>query len=416
MKPWLRGLLFGVALLIGAGSTLLTWRYAAASTYGADFASYYYAVLAAAAGDDPYITANLVAAAEATGVRRGVHPFFYPPPFLLLMQWVRGLSLQSAYWAWFVVDLLAGLSVAGLLAAWWRDRGGDWPWLAWMGVLSLTAVANNHGMGQVNLPVLAFVLGGLWATERDRPVQGGALVGLACMLKMSPAFFVLWWMLRGRWRAVVAACVTGALLSVAALAVVPFAVQLRFYTEVLPAFSSGDYNGLRVPISLWANHSVPDVLNAVWPGAQGELSATARRLSSGFTILLLSGLAAAFWRRGPDRVAVAGQVGAVGIATLLVPVYTYEHHLVYALPAMVAVLGAVSLRRLPRLSLLLWIPAWVVLAMNLGLLRGATATWTGTAALLAEEAKFIALLVFFAGSIWVGRTTQRRGTSATGVP
>ena len=54
-------------------------------------------------------------------------------------------------------------------------------------------------------------------------------------------------------------------------------------------------------------------------------------------------------RRPPaDLLATAGQIGAVGVATLLVPVFTYEHHVVWAIPAVVVAAVAVTNGRISR--------------------------------------------------------------------
>ncbi|HVS03016.1 MAG TPA: hypothetical protein VMT16_09620 [Thermoanaerobaculia bacterium] len=98
-------------------------------THGRDFDSYHYAARVAAAGGDPYDLAALDRAAAAEGWRV-VHPYFYPPPFLLAMQWTLPLDLVTAWRVWFWVDELF-LWVVVLIA---------WAW-----------------------PVLALALAGLWA-------------------------------------------------------------------------------------------------------------------------------------------------------------------------------------------------------------------------------------------------------------
>jgi alpha-1,2-mannosyltransferase len=160
------------------------------------------------------------------------------------------------------------------------------------------------------------------------------------MLKMSPALFVVWWVVRREWRAIGAAVAAAIALSVASLPWAGPSVQARFYTEVLPTFSSGDYNSLAVSIGLFGNHSVPNLLNQVWPARGGVLSPIAQALS---TLVALGALAAlAVWFRAPNPTPFqrAAQASAFGVLMLLVPVYTYEHHLVFALPAaVIAVLG-----------------------------------------------------------------------------
>ena len=65
-----------------------------------DFASFYYAVQVASEGGDPYDRASLEATASASGKARSVHPYFYPPPFLMAMSWVDSFDLRVAYKLW----------------------------------------------------------------------------------------------------------------------------------------------------------------------------------------------------------------------------------------------------------------------------------------------------------------------------
>lgn len=313
---------------------------------GRDFASYYYAARVAAVGGDPYDTAQLSAMARDDESRKGVHPFLYAPPFLLSMAWAPAYDLDVAYHLWFWLHELCLVATVLVLWGWWRVLSPHLLALVAVWVALMTAIPNNHIMGQANFPGMALAIAGLWATDRRRPLLGGALLGAACMLKMSPALLVAWWLLRREWTAVAAAVGSAVVLSVLTLPWASVEVQLGFYRDVLPGFGSGDYNGLAVPIGMFGNHSIPNLFHQWFPGQGGLLSETARRLALLVNLALLAGLGWAFRRPGPDGLQRAAQVGAVGIAMLLVPVYTYEHHLVWTMPAGVAVLMGVERGRL----------------------------------------------------------------------
>lgn len=402
VRPWTR-LLVAAAVLWHLLSVLSqAWIEATEEPHGRDFASYYYAVHAAADGADPYDKAALGALARDDGTRRAVHPFFYPPPFLLLMGWVRPLELVTAYRIWFWVDELA-LWVAGFaLWRWWRGLSDVIPAALAVALGGLTAVWDNHLMGQANLPVLALVVLGLWAEDRDRPWLGGALVGAACMLKMSPALFVVWWLARRRFHAAGGAIAAAVALSAASLGLVPFGVQWRFYTEVLPGFGSGEYNGLTVPISLFGNHSVPNLLDTAFPGGGHRLSGAARALSAVVAVAIVGGLAWAFRGGADDAWQRAGQAAAIAVAMLLIPVYTYEHHVVWAVPAVVLAAAALHEGRLGEgfaIPLGLACAAWAFAIAPLKKL----ALWAGTAGAPLYELKFAALVVFLVAAATIGR-------------
>ena len=112
---------------------------------GRDFASYYYAVQAASMGADPYDKRMLAKAARKQGQRRSVHPFFYPPPFLLAMAWALPMDLHSAFQVWFWLDELAALAAMLALWGWWRELGAsDVAVLVAVALAAMTAVPNNR--------------------------------------------------------------------------------------------------------------------------------------------------------------------------------------------------------------------------------------------------------------------------------
>ncbi len=321
-----------------------TWR----SNSARDFASYYYAVQVAGEGGDPYATRALSKRARQDKTRTsGVHPFFYPPPYVLGFAWVLPLELKTAYRAWYVVNHLFLLAVLLSLWRWWPK-----PAMALaLGVMaaSFSPIPDNDWMGQANLFMLACMVPGLLLVERDRPWAGGALVGLACMLKMSPALLVAWWLLQRRWKPVVAACATAVLLSLASLPLVGLDEQLRFYTEVLPGFAQGDYHGLRVKILIPHNHSIPSLLHElVGGGTATSIGPTAGWIARLITLGLLGVLGWRFRRPAPDHVGALCQVGAVVVVMLVLPLYTYEHHMVSMLVPYAAVFAAARQGRLGR--------------------------------------------------------------------
>lgn len=373
-----------------------------AGAKGRDFASYYYAARVAQDGGDPYDKGALTGAARADGTRATVHPFFYPPPFLLLVAWAPSLPLHDAARIWFWADEAALLIATLSLLAWTGPLGGATPLAVAAFVAALTAIPNNHVMGQANLLPFAAAMAGLLAARRGRELLGGALVGAACMWKMSPALLVAWWALQGRWRAVAGSLVAAALLSVATGPWVGPAQQWHFYRDVLPGFATGDYNGLTVPIALFGNHSLPNLIHQLAPGSEHGLSPTARALSGAVALVLLGLTTAAVRRPATDGDVELAQVGAVCTALLLLPVYTYEHHLVWTLPAATAIVAGA--RRLGPVETALAGASLAVLAFDLSQIRGAaeTSRLPGLGEGL-QEAKTAALVIVWALCARLGR-------------
>jgi len=376
-------------------------------THARDFASYYYAVKVASAGQDPYLKSNLDQASRKDRTRKSVYPYFYPPTFLLPMIWVQPFELVTAYRLWFWFDELFLLGAALVLWRWWRPLGPAVGAMLAVTLALFTAIPNNHLMGQVNIPVLAMVIGGLYAARREEnwaQVLGGALLGLACMMKMSPGLVVAWCLLHRRYVLVGAACATAVLLSLLTLPLMSAELQIRFYTEVLPQFASGDYNGLNVPIGMFGNHSIPNIFHQM-TGGGARLSPLASAASSLCSLLIIGGLGWAFRKRPTDLMQEGAQLGAVCAAMLLVPVYTYEHHMVWMIPSVLICGAAVAEGRLTAR----WVPflclavaAWLFDLADLKQLSLYVDKMSPVFSFLVRELKFGALLVLFTASIRLG--------------
>ncbi|MSQ02583.1 MAG: DUF2029 domain-containing protein [Myxococcales bacterium] len=385
------------------------WKKVHTSTGGRDFASYYYAAEVALDGGDPYDTARMSARAREEGVRKSVHPFFYPPPFLLSVAWAGPVSLQAAYEVWFFLNealllLCLGLGVRAFGVPIWAAAMLLWTW---------SPIPDNAWMGQANLLALAPALLGL-AVAPKRPWLGGALVGVAAMLKMSPALFLGWWLLQRNWRAVGAAVVTAIGSSLLALPLVGFEAQTRFYLEILPGFSTGDYHGLTVPISLEANHSVGDLADRLFPGPGPLLSEGAQGMMSGVLLALL--LLVAWHARGTKNPAAI--LGALTVLMVVTPVYAYEHHLVFLVVAMGTAAGGASQRMRELAASGRWASAlcwglalaltWFFLAWPLPWLRAAQAALPSSFGWVTRESKTMAEAALFALCLALARDRVNR--------
>ena len=326
--------------------------------HGRDYATYHYAVAEALDGGDPYDTKALSARGKAERTRRRVHPFFYPPPFLLGMPWAAGLSLPMGYKVFF---WLSQLGILGVLVVMWRWFRAP-PVLLGLLACTLTPITDSAKMGQANALVLLLAVAGLWR-------MSGGLVGAAAMAKMSPALYLFAWAARKAWRPLLVAIAMAIALSLATLPLVSLDAQLRFYTEVLPGFSSGDYHGLTVKIALPANHSIPDLFNQYWPGPdRHSLSDVAHHGSRVVSLLALGGL---IWlaRKRRDPLGDANLYAAFSVLMLIAPVYTYEHHLVAALFPAAALGTALLAGRLRWWGWVAALPAYFFVAWPLYWLR-----------------------------------------------
>ena len=377
-RTWLILLVLVGYALMSAGPA---WNKVRNVRHARDFATYHYAAEQALDGQNPYDTKALSKRARAEKTRKKVHPYFYPPPFLLSVLWSPSFSLPTSYKIFFGINQLALLACFAVFRFWFRAP------LVVLATLALcfTPITDNAKMGQANVLVLLAAVVGLW-------LRSGVSVGVAAMAKMSPALYLFGFLAQGRIRPILASIGTAIGLSVIALPWVDWDTQWRFYTEILPGFSTGHYHGLTVKIGLPANHSIPDMFNQLWPGPNAHaLSDNAQRFSK-VTSMVLLGLCCWLGRVRRDRLGEAGLFGALTVLLLITPVYTYEHHLVMAIfPA--AVVGTALLDgRLGRWGWAVGLPAVFFTGWPLYWLRPLQRTFPDAHWWL-QESKFFGLVL-----------------------
>lgn len=297
--------------------------------------------------------------------------FTYPPFAALAMLSLAAMGRHTAIAASLLVNLASLAVVLRVLAGpGWRRHG----WFRWS--LALCALAlfeplrDTVSFGQVNLVLLALVLGDAWLLGTGRGRWAGAGIGLAAAVKLTPALFIALLLLARRWRAAaVAGCVALAATGLAAWAD-PGAS--RFY-----------WTG-----ALWDTSRVGRldyVSNQSLQGVLARLGEPDRALWAGAVLLVLCGWA---WR-ARRAVAAADWPAAfalTGAAACLVSPVTWVHHLVWLLPSLVVLARAGHPRLAGALYAVLctsvvWL--WVRDASGVGgFLGGSAYTWVTLGLLL----------------------------------
>ncbi|WP_256725442.1 glycosyltransferase 87 family protein [Streptomyces sp. IMTB 2501] len=251
--------------------------------------------------------------------------FTYPPFAAVAMLPLALLGRPAAVVASLLVNLAAlGVVLRILAGADWRRHG----WFRWSLCLCLLALfeplRDTFSFGQVNLVLLALVLGDRWLLATGRGRWAGAGIGLAAAVKLTPALFIGLLLLAGRRRS--AGVATAVAAAATALAAWADPRASRFYwTDAL-------WDTSRVGrLAYVSNQSLQGVL--------ARLGETGRPLWATAVLLTLCVWA---WRtRGAvqsgDWTAAFALTGA---AACLVSPITWVHHLVWLLPSF-----AVLLRR-----------------------------------------------------------------------
>lgn len=319
---------------------------------GLDFEVYRLGALTWLSGDDLY--APLPPTSNGT-----VLPFTYPPFALMallptaMLPPALGLPLVTVL----SMVLLGGVVFVLVLALRGTGRGYTVPALVAIGAQLLTPLADpvhsTLGFGQVNILLMAMVTADCLAPDR-LVARGrwprGVLVGLAAAIKLTPAAFVLFFVLRKDFRAAGTAVGTF-LTSVGAAFVVLPGPSLDYWTRVMFATE-------RIgPPDHVSNQSLRGAAARLFP----EVGGTALWLFTALLVLALTVFAVRRARR--PEVALA----AVALCGLLVSPVSWVHHWVWLVPALL-VLGrqAVATRSF-------WTGAAVVLGVVVALV---SPVWT----------------------------------------
>lgn len=287
---------------------------------GLDFEVYRLGVLAWVHGDNPY--------GVLPATVRGEHlPFTYPPFALLaflptaLLPARAGFLILTGISVLLLFAVVFGFLVAlrgpGKGAASGPEKGLVLLVLVAIGVQLLAAgsdpVRSTLGYGQINMVLMALVTLDCLAPDRRRR---GVLVGLAAAVKLTPAVFVLFFLLRKDYRAALRAGAAFGAATALGFAVLP-GPSVTYWTELV---FSGDRIGAPAHV---ANQSLR--------GAFARLGQDPYWLLAALVVLVLAGYTI-------RRVNVPMALAATALCGLLVSPISWVHHWVWLVPVLV-VLG-----------------------------------------------------------------------------
>jgi alpha-1,2-mannosyltransferase len=269
-------------------------------------------------------------------------PFIYPPFAAMVLLPLEVLPWTAAWIALYGVSLLSVAVTLYVVARRVWASGGRAGALSVASAalplaLLLEPVLETFKFGQVNLVLMALVAVDCLA-ERTRWPRG-VLVGIAAAIKLTPAAFVLFFLLRGDRRAAVVTVVTAAAATGLGFAV-DAASSARYWF-------GGPASGVSGSI-FYTNQTVQAVL------ARAEVPALAARAVWLIAAVALLALVAPVVRRAEPAPAL---IAVAGFALLISPT-SWSHHWVWIAPALLVVV-AEAVRRWSRA----WAAAAVVLAV-----------------------------------------------------
>ncbi len=263
-------------------------------------------------------------------------PFTYPPVAAALFSVLALVPWPAAVVGWTVAGLTL-LTVACVVSA--RHAFGPGPAAAMAGLgvaavsLLFEPVRATLDFGQINLVILGLVVADCLLPRTPWP--RGALIGLAAAIKLTPAFFVLFFLPRRQWRPVLTAFASFVGFGLLGAALAPTDSREYWFGALL---DPGRVGGL----PFVGNQSLHGVL--VRLGLPDEVRSVLWALL-GLAVVALVWVAVVRTRRaGAD---LAGLL-AVAAGGLLISPVSWSHHWVWVAPGVV--LLAAVVRRRPRLA------------------------------------------------------------------
>jgi alpha-1,2-mannosyltransferase len=263
-------------------------------------------------------------------------PFSYPPIAAALLSPLSPMSMAAASTLLTLLTAAtAALVVRMFLTAAWpagcSKKPTGWRTVGWLfpATLVLEPVRNTINYGQVNMLLMALVTADCLVPGRRWP--RGALVGLAAAVKLTPAAFVLYFLLRRDYRAARTAALSFCAATAAGFALAPHD-SVRYWTSVV--FQSSRPGNL----AYTANQSIEAVLARAGLTSHSPTGLGAWLTASAVVVLL----ACLGMRHALDRGRDAWALSLNALAALLVSPISWSHHWVWGEAAML-VLALLSL-------------------------------------------------------------------------
>ncbi|WP_083864783.1 glycosyltransferase 87 family protein [Nocardia brevicatena] len=270
---------------------------------------------------------NLYGELPKTGIGISL-PFIYPPFAALALGAFAMVSWSVSVVAYLVTSVGAlALTLYLVARRLWPETGRTWTALLMCATatplaLLLEPVSATLDFGQVNL-----VLMGLVAADcltRNPRWPRGMLIGIAAAVKLTPAAFVLFFLVRRDYRAAVTAAVSGAAATLVGFVVLPDE-SVRYWFG-----GFGNAGGLSGS-AFHTNQSFQAVL------ARLEITGTAATALWLVLSAALVALAVVAMRRAGTPPVIALAVNAM-VALLVSPI-SWSHHWVWVAPAILAMIG-----------------------------------------------------------------------------
>jgi Glycosyltransferase family 87 len=354
---------------------------------------------------------------------RKVNPYLYPPPSLLAFWPLAKLSLANGFAVFTIISHLCFLGSIWLILARLtplpRDQGlrGIALCISLVYMLCSDAVSTTFWLGQVNLIVLFFICLSLAALKDGAPNWRIALpLSIAILLKTYPVLLLVPLLFRKRFRAVAFTCLFFGLFTAVAVLVLPVEVWSSYFTKVLPA---GGYASNQIGSAAPWNQSISGFVTRLllennFIKTPLSLPYMAKPVATVLALIVMSVTMFSsfhFSWRGDSQRSAADEIAAFLLMIYLIAPLSWDHHVVYVLPAAVLAIvlvisGATRGFLTAALVLALFLIGWKLPLDHPALNNG---WWT-----LLISVKFYSVVVlwcFFLKRMHAAKVNQRGGSA-----
>jgi alpha-1,2-mannosyltransferase len=352
-----------------------------------------------------------------------LHPYIYPPPTLLLSWPFAQIPFPAAHAVFLILSHLCYLAAIWLLLTKLTPLPASRELRDLMIGLSLVYLflfdpaLVTLEIGQINLITLLFLCLALVAIRKDAPGWQIALpLSLAILWKTYPVLLLIPLVLRRRWSAVALTCLFFA--SYTALAAVVFEPEVwsTWWREVVP---KGGYTKDPIAVAGPWNQDINGFVTRLFldgPRFEGDLKhdRLAKGIATGLAGIVFGVTTLAAFRSRHAKEPERGdfEMGAFLLMIFLVAPISWDHHLVYVLPAALLSLTVLFRGELKRTGAIAVTAALFVIAWRVPLWEPPAAFAWSTLLISMKFYAAVALWVFFVVRLW-RFGSNRRGAEAT---
>lgn len=240
----------------------------------------------------------------------------YPPPATLFFYPLILLNINTAEIIFTLISILSLFITIFLLFKVTNQKSKFYVLLATSYLLlRFSPTRLTLTLGQVNLIVLLLIL---LAFYWRRSWLGGISLGLAFILKFTPAFLLLFFILKKQWRVVLGFLYTVTLLHFLAILIFGWDLTLYYYAQVLPRLLS--QTSLHTAQLTYMNQSLTALL--------GRLGV----FDTAHTLLKLVIVLPLIWFTARKPLNFSTYSLFLMLMTVFIPTFTWQHHYVFLIP------------------------------------------------------------------------------------